>query len=399
VSALARLVLTVAILALVGLNAWWLVRDAWPAPEMSQVKILFARRQFGEAESALREILRRSPHHGEARMLLARVLLLKGDRLGGAAELHEVPSWWPAKRDAAFAEGQAYRDAGRNRQAEEAWKLCIADDVFHPMNPEYLAGAAEGLLGLYAAEGRWDEARAVLWEIYAQLGASARPKVLNKWLQTVFWRIDPKEPSQMLRRAVAADPDDWGAHLGLARVAEAVRDAATADRHRRECIRIRPDDPRAWRDRLASLWARGDLDGLRRAWAEAPAVVRADAEVLGYHGRALQAAGDLKGAAEALGTASAWRPFDDELAYSLSQVERRLGRSAEADDHLRLSKRIKDARMQLPAAGEAFRRAAAGQAEPGAPDQATSAARLAELCETLGWRQAADAWRSLTQAH
>src|SRR4051794_24278736 len=86
-----RLASTSLILALIGVNAWWLIRDALPAPDLKTINGQVARREYAEAEAGLREFLRRSPHHGEARRTLARVLYLRGDRAGCAEQLHRVP--------------------------------------------------------------------------------------------------------------------------------------------------------------------------------------------------------------------------------------------------------------------------------------------------------------------
>ena len=72
-------------------------------------------------EPILREHLRRSPHDGEARMMLARALAGRGDLLGCARQLHEVPFWSPRKAEALFREGQSYLKIDRAKDAEDAW--------------------------------------------------------------------------------------------------------------------------------------------------------------------------------------------------------------------------------------------------------------------------------------
>ena len=68
----------------------------------------------------LREHLRRAPHDGAARMMLARVLAASGDLAGCTRELHQVPAWWPQKAEALYREGQAYLLMNRARDAEAA---------------------------------------------------------------------------------------------------------------------------------------------------------------------------------------------------------------------------------------------------------------------------------------
>ena len=73
------------------------------------------------AEPALREHLRRAPHDGELMIMLARALAARGDLLGCARQLHEVPYWWPQKAEAIFREGQSYLQIDRAKDAEHAW--------------------------------------------------------------------------------------------------------------------------------------------------------------------------------------------------------------------------------------------------------------------------------------
>jgi tetratricopeptide (TPR) repeat protein len=383
-----------AVLGLVGVNAWWLLRESWPLAELKVVGSWIGQGRYDEAEAALREHLRRSPHQGEARMLLARAKLLRGDRLGGAAELGRVPDWWPAKREALFAEGQAYWTAQRARAAERAWKACVKDDPLHPTKSDYFVGAAEGLLEIYAPEGRMDEARAMLWELYGQVPPHQQPMVMNKWLQTVLLRLDPKEAVAMLRRFVAADPADCDARRALARLAQAAGDDAEADRQLQACLEYLPGDVANWRARLETLAARGDRAAMMAAVRRLPASTAADPAIWGYRGQALLAAGDLRGAADAFRRAIALRPFDEELFYRLSLVERRLGEADRARDHQRRSQSLRATRARLAEAAEAFRQALDGSR---AADMAAAAGRLSTLCAALGWPQAAEAWAKIAR--
>src|SRR4051812_2403199 len=88
-------VFRLAALGLIGLNAWWLVRDRRPAPDLKALRGMLGSRRFPEAEAGLRERLRRSRHDDDARMLLARALAGQERMLDCARELHRVPSWSP----------------------------------------------------------------------------------------------------------------------------------------------------------------------------------------------------------------------------------------------------------------------------------------------------------------
>ena len=62
------------IASLSGFNAWWYWRDTRPLPDLNTISAWMQREQYAQAEPVLHEHLRRSPHDGEARMMLARVL-------------------------------------------------------------------------------------------------------------------------------------------------------------------------------------------------------------------------------------------------------------------------------------------------------------------------------------
>src|SRR3954451_15170382 len=117
----ARWAYRLAVVALVGVNAWWIVRENRPLPDLQDIARSVARLRYDESDCALRERLRRSPGDGESRMLLARSLAARGDLLGCARELHLVPPWWPSKREALYLEGESFLGADRARDAEAAW--------------------------------------------------------------------------------------------------------------------------------------------------------------------------------------------------------------------------------------------------------------------------------------
>src|SRR5258708_4100759 len=78
-------------LALLGLNAWWAWRDVRPVADLPAVSNWISRGRLAEAEWALRERLRRSPHDGAALALLARLLATRGDWLGCGPRRHPGP--------------------------------------------------------------------------------------------------------------------------------------------------------------------------------------------------------------------------------------------------------------------------------------------------------------------
>ena len=110
------------------LFVWWYWRDTRPVADLRTIETWIGNREFGLAGKELREHLRRTPHDGAARMMLARVLAARGDLAGCTRELHQVPSWWPQKAEALYREGQAYLLMDRARDAEAALLAVIDAD-------------------------------------------------------------------------------------------------------------------------------------------------------------------------------------------------------------------------------------------------------------------------------
>jgi Flp pilus assembly protein TadD len=368
---------------LIGFDAWWLVRDQWPQPTLTAIGVKVARGNYAEAEIELREHLRRSPHDGEARMTLARSLAARQHMLECAAELHQVPVWWPKKREAQFLEGRSFWEVNRGRDAEAAWRACVADDPLHPTPPEYYKAATEGLLELFAAEGRWEAARELIWATFDQVDPADKESVLIMRLRTEVERIDPATAVARLRSAVAADHGDVDARRALARTEAALGNEVEATRQMRTCLSQRPTDLTVWRDWLGILHNRNDMAALSAELARVPAHLKTDAAIQELEGIVRQSAGDLAGALEAFRAAASSRPDDGEFLYRLGRVEGRLGRAQAARDHLARSKVLRDARTELRDALDDFVAATTpGRTAP--VDRRTATARLAATCRTLG---------------
>jgi tetratricopeptide (TPR) repeat protein len=379
--------------ALVGFNVWWFVRDTRPVPELDSVVRLIALRRYDESDRALGEHLRRSPRDGAARMLLAQSLGARGDLLGCAEQLHRVPDWWPRKREALYLEGESFLKVDRARDAEAAWRACVEDDPLHPAPPGPRRAAAEGLIKLYAAQERWEEANEVAWRLFEAAAPADRPGLLILRLRTEVERIAPETRAARLRRYVAADPGDWTSRRGLARAELALGREAEAARQIRACLTARPDDLHAWCDWLEILERRGDVATLADA-LDRPPDSADDGRAWSFRGRVRQAQGDMTGALEAYRRAASLRPHDDQVLYRLALVERHIGSPERAESLLARSKSLRDARDQLFHALRAYSRAAAA-GPPAGPELADETERLATLCEPLGLRPEAQALRSL----
>ena len=177
-----------------ALNAWWLVRDMRPVPELRTVGDWVRLKRYDDAEAALREHLRRSPHNGAAMIMLASVKAERGDNLGAARQLHAVPFWWPNKLDLSFLEGQLFLESGRGRDAEAAWNQCLHDDPLHPPPPQsqVVRQAALELMKLYGRERRLGEAHALAGRVIGRLDRDAREDVLRL---LVSFEVGPSAPA------------------------------------------------------------------------------------------------------------------------------------------------------------------------------------------------------------
>jgi tetratricopeptide (TPR) repeat protein len=388
-----RSAIWIVILAVSGLNAWW----AWDARSLESLQSLARwvdQKRLNDAERELRRWLRQSPHHGEARMLLARVLAARGDLLGSATELHRVPSWWPNKGEALFLEGEAFLGADRARDAEAAWKASLADDPLHAIPVASLTAGARELLELYQLEGRGDEARAVLWSLHDRADPASRATLLARLLNLDRERAAPEDAAARLRRFVNTVPDDWEARRALARAEQALGRGVEASRQILACLNARPADLRTWRDRLAILRAQGDLQGLAVAVAHLPADADHDGELWKDRGLARVFRQDWTGAAAAFDRGLKVQPDDAECHDRLAVIAERLEDAKQAEWHRRQSQDLHAAQAELPQAlRNALQAIRAPQTGHPAPPKAIE--RLAALCKALGRSREAEAWSDL----
>ena len=168
--------------------------------------------------------------------MLARVLAGRGDLLGCARQLHEVPFWWPSKAEALLREGQSYIKLDRAKDAEAAWLELIKDDPLHPVTADLFQDACQELLKIYAIEDRWEDAYPVIWAAYDHASPVDQPVLLTMRMRPELERVSPKESIEILRRYVAAASDDWEAIRALANAEKALGRQAEAAHHFHEIL-------------------------------------------------------------------------------------------------------------------------------------------------------------------
>jgi tetratricopeptide (TPR) repeat protein len=385
-----------AFVILLGLSAWWYWRDHRALPDLKTVSDWMRREQYARAEPVLREYLRRSSHDGEARMLLARALAGRGDFLGCARQLHEVPFGWPRKAEALHREGQAYLQIDRAKDAESAWLNALRDDPIHPISPDLFHDVVQELLKIYAIEDRWEDAYPVIWMAYDRGSPANHPDFLVMRMRPELERVAPKDSIGILRRYVAAAADDWEAVRALARAEQALNNPAEAARLFQRCLKGDPDNVRAWHDYLAMLLEQGDSDAFLALLQNAPRSAESESKTWMFRAVASETAQDLHAAAKYFRKAIELDPAVPKYYYRLAMIEQRLGLHKEARAHLARTKEMNEARAQLPVAYSNY--FAARDRTDGAPELAAVCKQLASICETLGWPRAARGWSRMATA-
>jgi tetratricopeptide (TPR) repeat protein len=386
----ARAVYVAVVLGLLAFNAFWFVRDRLPAPSLREARALVDRKRTDEGLRAVRAILRKSPHHDEAILLLARAQAAGGDMAAGAGTLGTVPFWSSRRGESLAMRGQILLDLGRAVPAEAALREAVDDDPLHPTPPTFHRAATEELIELYATEERWAEARDVVWTTLLQVGPADKPPALAMWLRTVVERLEPKSRLPRLEAYVAADPADFHARRALARVLQELGRESEADAHIRAALALRPGDVDAVRDHLLILRARGDQKGLAAAVAALPKSADGDAAIWDVRAQVREAARDHEGAVAAYREAIRLDPYADESHYRLSLALARTGRRDGAREHSARAKAIRDARTALVDAVIDYQASLAADLDL-TPAQARAAAKVAALCRTIGLPKVADA--------
>ena len=382
----------------VGFNVWWYLRDTRPVPDLRAIEAMIVRKQYDQAEAALRERLRRAPHDGEARTALGRALAVRGDLLACARELDRLPYWWPQKSEALFRGAQAYLMSDRARDAESSLLAILDGDPLHPADPAVYHDAGQELMKLYATENRWEDFYGAIWKAYDHAPPQERPVLLGMRIRSELERVSQAESLKVLRRYAAADPADFEALRALANAELAVGQKTEAVRDMEACLRARPDDPRVWRDYLTMLHSLGDVDAFNAALARVPSAAEVEPEIWVFCAEAREREGDWSGAAEQLRQALERNPNLVNAHYRMAIVEDRLGRREESDAHRKRWKQLLDARTALRQADAEYQAAvaaAAGPGDSGGPALRASIKRLAALCETLGWARAAEGWNKV----
>ncbi|MGC8638764.1 MAG: tetratricopeptide repeat protein [Isosphaeraceae bacterium] len=387
------------IIGLLAFNGWWYWRDTRPLADLATVSAWLNQEQFSKAKPVLSEYVRRSPHDGEARIMLAKVLGAQGDLLGCARQLHQVPYWWPTKPDALLHEGEAYLLANRAKDAEACWQPLVHDEELHPTPSATLREVTLQLLGLYATENRWEEAAVVVWNAYEHTNPADHLALLSMRVRSELERLAPEAAISALQSYVAADPTDWEALRALAHAELGLNRKEEADKHFQACLKGDPDNPRVWRDYLRMLHDTGNEEALASLLAKVPPIAEGEPDVWRFRGLLDEKKGDWTGAAQDYRAALKHNPFVMATHYRLAMVEERLGHHELAIEHRKRADELRAALVQLRTAFNNVVAAdkARQRRQSSNPDLSTSMKQLSSLCATLGWARLAQAWEKLAE--
>ncbi len=373
----------------------WLAWESRPVRDLTEIARSMRLNQFSEAEQALRDRLRRSPHDGESRMLLARLLAQQDDLIGCAEQLHEIPFWWPEKAEALYLEKEAYYNGQHAPGAESAWRNLIAFDPLHPPPATYFSNACMNLAKLYLLQNRSEEAVEVLWQLYEEVEPRHHESILSVRFESILNQVRPDHAVEYLRQFVETVPDDWNSRRALALAEQANGRPETAIRQINACLEALPDDPKVHRDRLIILEAQEKYEALAMAIREIPEKADRDARTWNILGTFHERSGRLEAAAEADLRAFELDPTDFTSLYRLALLEQRLGRPEQAQESLRRHAELRASLLQLPDAFQEYQASLSGRQFVEGPDRAEAIEELIRICEVIGWTREAEAWRAL----
>jgi len=251
--------------------------------------LLLDRGDLDGAESAFRVASNLAPNDSAGATGLARVLMARGRTDEAVRRLEALIAQAPADRYAYQLLGTAYRQLGRDVEADEAlaagaggepvWADAWSDEV-----GSFRRGFASQLKDAtaLAMAGRYSDAIAVLERLHA-----GRPddRELQTYLGGVYASAGRvKEARALLEKTLASHPDDFDATMHLATAHLFASEYDAAERSVMRALALRPGSADATRLRGVVAWRAMRHDDARRWLEDAAAADPRDAKALAWVG-------------------------------------------------------------------------------------------------------------------
>jgi tetratricopeptide (TPR) repeat protein len=376
----AAAVLAAAVAAGIGAS-----RVRWTPATLERAESLLAEKKYRPAADEAEAFLAQHPDHTRALFTAARARAGAEDWAGCAATLHRVPDWSQRKAEALLIEGKALRKIDRGRDAERAYRDCIARD---PEGPFGLDARLE-LMKLLALEERVEAFKAVVGEVLPRMPEDERLLILAKRMQIEFEQSEPPLNVKATRALLDKDPGDAYARAGLAAALDRSGDLAAARALYARAVAEAPEDAEL-RERYMDLLHRaGDTAALKATLAGRPAGSDERPNTRKFLGIVAESDGDHAAAERHYARAIAADPTDPELHHRRSLALYRLGRRDEARAEAAERARLNQARDDLRKAWDEF--ATPFESHPDRLDPALLRG-MARACEACGWPREASAW-------
>jgi len=229
--------------------------------------LLFGKREeLEQAVASADAILAKEPTRWEAMLLRARALAALGKVDEAGASFEAAVKAAPAEPAPLLFHANYLRQAGHLPEAEAAFTKLTE------ILPSFPSWAALG--AFYASQGRDADAEAAYRKGIAVAKPEERTNATSAFASFLMARERPQDAEQVLRDALAAEPQNLELIYALARFYHAAGRTADADRMIDEATRAKPDDVApllllsSYRGRIGDL--AGALEAAERALVVAP---------------------------------------------------------------------------------------------------------------------------------
>jgi tetratricopeptide (TPR) repeat protein len=380
--------------ALILAGTCWvlLVRDG--RPDLVKAEDYIAAGRYAAAAKMAESYLTNDPRNTRALMILSRSRAALGDYEGIVDALRRISDESVKKPEALYVSGQALRLLGRAREAEEAFRGCVARSPDgwrgHPFD------ARVQLLQIYGLEERHDDFVALAWDSYERMPARLKLSFLVMRTRLELEQAPPEVNARTLATMVAKDPDDPHALGGLAAARAREGRMEEARELLSRAVTLDPGDAELREKLMDVLQKLGRLDELADVLAARPEGAGDRAKTQAFLGVVAEARGDLDAAAAAFARAARLDPGQYEYPYKFSRVLALQGRLVEAQARLADRDRIQKARAALREAWGTF--ADVYESDPDRVEPAMLVG-MGRACEGLGWNREARAWYREAMRH